>query len=156
MIIKRLREENGWSQEQLANVSGLGLRTIQRVEAGARPSLETMKSLCSVFEIDMLTLEKELLVIDKTSKAWKNNPLWIRVLFVGSNKTWRGARREAVFIERLGLVMSCLVLGIAFFQNSQMSAYHTVVLSCLAFLVTYLICVFIRASDQYMLLHSKR
>ena len=34
--IRRLREERAWSQEHLATVAGLSLRTIQRVEAAPR------------------------------------------------------------------------------------------------------------------------
>lgn len=50
MIIQKRRLQRGWSQQQLAEVSGTSLRTIQRIEAGATPSLETLKSLAAVFE----------------------------------------------------------------------------------------------------------
>ena len=40
--IAELRQENGWTQERLATESGVGLRTIQRVEAGQDASLETL------------------------------------------------------------------------------------------------------------------
>ena len=50
MIIQKRRLQRGWSQQQLAEVSGSSLRTIQRIEAGATPSLETLKSLAAVFE----------------------------------------------------------------------------------------------------------
>ncbi len=32
MVIKNLRLKNGWSQEKLAELSNLSLRTIQRIE----------------------------------------------------------------------------------------------------------------------------
>ena len=38
------------AQQQLADASGTSLRTIQRIEAGATPGLETLKSLAAVFE----------------------------------------------------------------------------------------------------------
>ena len=50
MIIQKQRLKRGWSQQQLADVSGTSLRTIQRIEAGATPGLETLKSLAAVFE----------------------------------------------------------------------------------------------------------
>ena len=56
MIVKKLRTEKNWSQEQVATFSGLSIRTIQRVESGQSASLETLKSLASVFEVDILKL----------------------------------------------------------------------------------------------------
>lgn len=46
MLVKRLRTQRSWSQEQLAEYSGLSVRTIQRVESGNKASLETLKCLC--------------------------------------------------------------------------------------------------------------
>ena len=41
----------GWSQETLAELSGLTVRTIQRVEAGQTSSLDTRRALARGFEI---------------------------------------------------------------------------------------------------------
>lgn len=49
-ILKPLRLEKGWSQEQLAEIAGVSLRTIQRIENGAACSLETAKALAAVFD----------------------------------------------------------------------------------------------------------
>lgn len=49
--VKRLRTERAWSQEQLATVSGLSLRTIQRVECEGTGSLETRMALASAFNV---------------------------------------------------------------------------------------------------------
>ena len=49
--MKTLRLNKRWSQEQLAHLSGLNVRTIQRVEKGKSAGLETLKSLAAVFEI---------------------------------------------------------------------------------------------------------
>ena len=40
-LIKKLRKERSWSQDQLASVSGLSLRTIQRIENEGACSLES-------------------------------------------------------------------------------------------------------------------
>lgn len=48
---KALRLKRAWSQEQLAELSGLSTRTIQRVENGDQPSLETLSALAAVFEV---------------------------------------------------------------------------------------------------------
>ncbi len=51
-LIRKLRSERLWSQEQLAEISGLGLRTIQRLEARGSGSQESVKALASVFEVE--------------------------------------------------------------------------------------------------------
>jgi len=59
MIIRKLRLEKGWSQEQLAEASGVSARTIQRIEGGGEASIETIKCLAAVFEIDFNYLRQE-------------------------------------------------------------------------------------------------
>ncbi|MFS4580184.1 2TM domain-containing protein [Phaeobacter sp. C3_T13_0] len=59
MLIRKLRIKRGWSQETLAEVSELSVRTIQRVERGGNASLETLCALASVFEVDVATIAKE-------------------------------------------------------------------------------------------------
>jgi transcriptional regulator with XRE-family HTH domain len=49
--VKSLRLEKHWSQEQLAQLSGLNVRTIQRLEKGESVGIETLKSLAAVFEV---------------------------------------------------------------------------------------------------------
>ena len=53
--LKRIRKERGWSQEQLAELTGLSARTIQRIERGQTPSLESARAMAAVFEVDLST-----------------------------------------------------------------------------------------------------
>ncbi|MBA6348099.1 helix-turn-helix transcriptional regulator [Colwellia sp. BRX10-1] len=57
-VIKTQRNNRAWSQTQLAEVSGLSLRTIQRIEKTGVASLESVKSLASVFEMDIKNIQK--------------------------------------------------------------------------------------------------
>ena len=50
-FIKVQREQRGWSQEHLAEVTGLGLRTIQRIEASGSASYESAQALAAVFGV---------------------------------------------------------------------------------------------------------
>ncbi|MFT6195176.1 MAG: transcriptional regulator with XRE-family HTH domain [Cognaticolwellia sp.] len=60
MMVRKLRLKRAWSQEQLAQFSGLNIRTIQRIERGQKAGLESLKSLAAVFEIELDDLlEKE-------------------------------------------------------------------------------------------------
>ncbi len=54
--IKRWREERHWSQEHLAQVAGIGLRTLQRIEHGKQASGETLKALANAFNVDVVAL----------------------------------------------------------------------------------------------------
>jgi transcriptional regulator with XRE-family HTH domain len=60
MIVRKLRLQRGWSQEKLADLTGLSTRTIQRIERGHKPGLESQKLLSDAFEIDIETLQEGL------------------------------------------------------------------------------------------------
>ncbi len=108
MIVKKLRLEKHWSQEQLATMAGLSLRTIQRVEAGNPASAETLKSLASVFEIDISKLTERVTVIDKKSEDWQGVPTWVSFGLLGFKE-----RKQAVIS-----IVLLLVCGLAFYFNS--------------------------------------
>jgi transcriptional regulator with XRE-family HTH domain len=69
MLIQKLRLKRGWSQQQLAQASGLSVRTIQRIETGHPASIESLKSLAAVFEIDFSTLNPEQIMTASTDTA---------------------------------------------------------------------------------------
>ena len=70
MTVRKLRLKRAWSQEQLAQFSGLNIRTIQRIERGQKAGLESLKSLAAVFEIELdeLLEEKNMESSDKYSE----------------------------------------------------------------------------------------
>jgi len=59
MLVQKLRLQRGWSQQQLAELSGLNIRTIQRIEKGQEPSVESLKSLAAVFNVEFSTLKEQ-------------------------------------------------------------------------------------------------
>ncbi|AMJ76641.1 helix-turn-helix transcriptional regulator [Alteromonas stellipolaris] len=82
MNVKRLRIENGWSQEHLSKISGVSVRTIQRVENGHSSSLETRSALAAVFELDSSIIASGQ-TLDKESQKWKKQPLLVRLAYWG-------------------------------------------------------------------------
>lgn len=54
--IRKWRDERCWSQEQLAEIAGLSLRTVQRIEAGDGASRETAMALAAAFNVDASAL----------------------------------------------------------------------------------------------------
>jgi len=73
MSIQKRRVDHGWAQEDLALHSGLSVRTIQRIEAGKRASLESLKCLAAVFETSVSELVEEQAMISTTSVDQKIN-----------------------------------------------------------------------------------
>jgi len=59
MLVRKLRLQRGWTQDQLAEIADLSVRTIQRIERGGPASLETARSLAVAFDVDasLFTLE---------------------------------------------------------------------------------------------------
>lgn len=99
-MIKKLRKQNHYSQEQLAILAGVSLRTIQRIESGHSASLETLKCLAAVFEVEIELLTGEIIVIDKNTEEWASAPLWVRLGFWGIRD-----RKVAFRFEMLSLVL---------------------------------------------------
>jgi len=133
MIVKKLRDRRGWTQEQLAECCGLNVRTIQRVESGNKASLETLQSLASVFEVDILTLTEEITVIDKKSEDWKDLPWWFRANMFGIY-----TKRTVVWVELAMVVVG--VLSWVFLQHTALAA--------IMFLGAYITGWFVRYGDK--------
>ena len=68
-VVRRLRAERGWSQEQLAVAAGLSLRTIQRVEGEGVASRETRVCLAATFDIDLCDLSDDHAATAVAAKA---------------------------------------------------------------------------------------
>lgn len=64
--IKRWREERHWSQEHLADLAGIGLRTVQRIENGEHASQESVMALAAAYNVDVMALS-----IDQEAEAAK-------------------------------------------------------------------------------------
>ena len=136
MILKQLRLSRFLSQEQLAQMSGLSVRTIQRIESGHSPSLESLKCLASVLEVNVSTLNQEKFMIDKASDGWQKLPMGLKWLFVFNFFSLRPSRNSAVNVELishafgfafcvLGLISEpSLVGGIIMLSNAYLFRLH--------------------------------
>ncbi len=56
MRIGELRRLRGWTQERLAEQSGVAVRTIQRMESGRDASLETLSAVAAALEVPVRDL----------------------------------------------------------------------------------------------------
>jgi len=71
MIVRKLRLQRGWSQEQLAEMSGLSVRTIQRIERGKKAGLESLKSLAAVFDVELSNLHEDTEMKSDETMTWE-------------------------------------------------------------------------------------
>ncbi len=82
--LKKIREKQNLTQEELAEKSGLSVRTIQRIEAGTKPKGYTLKTLASSLDVsqnDLLTpsipaeeLILENLIVEERISLADNEP----------------------------------------------------------------------------------
>lgn len=69
MIVRKLRLQRGWTQERLAELAGVNVRTIQRIERGGKSSLETKLALAAIFEVDVVTFEEGTVEMAETPQV---------------------------------------------------------------------------------------
>ncbi|HEY1899121.1 MAG TPA: helix-turn-helix transcriptional regulator [Steroidobacteraceae bacterium] len=55
-LVRMEREKRAWSQEHLAGVTGLALRTIQRIESTGSASYESTSAIAAVFDLPIAAL----------------------------------------------------------------------------------------------------
>jgi transcriptional regulator with XRE-family HTH domain len=102
MLIQKLRLQRGWSQEQLADLSGLSVRTIQRLERGQAASVESLKALGAAFEIDFSDLKEPEMNTNMSQSVRADEAL-----------AFAHVRKLKGFYFHLmiyGLIISCLVI----------------------------------------------
>jgi transcriptional regulator with XRE-family HTH domain len=116
MFIKKLRKQHLLSQEHLAEITGLSLRTIQRVEYGHRVSYSSLRKLSAAFDIDVDILEREIYAMNDKSDDFNETPLWIRLVlgkgwFFGSKDRYE---KMTTFFISLGIVFFIAWIGSSF------------------------------------------
>lgn len=115
MILKQIRISRNFSQEQLAQMSGLNVRTIQRIESGHNASLESLKCLAAVLEVDIDTLRQEKFMIDKDTDHWRALPLylkcWFWFNFLAPRPQRYAAKRAIIASHAMGYL--CCLAGLA-------------------------------------------
>ena len=102
MILKQLRISRHISQDQLAQMSGLNVRTIQRIESGHNASFESLKCIAAALDVDVSTLNQEKFMIDKKSDNWQQLPFILKCWFVFNFLQTRPSRQSASRIETIG------------------------------------------------------
>ena len=152
MGVRELRQDRSWSQEQLADLSGLSLRTVQRIEASNKAGYGSLRALAIAFEIDDSALELEL-SMDKSSSGWKKRPAWVRAIFFGSGRI-RMDSHQHILVEKFAVVagMAFVIVGVFGTNGSfapESAKVPMLLCASLLFLSAYLMSLIVRIGSRY-------
>ncbi|MEP1385478.1 MAG: helix-turn-helix transcriptional regulator [Paraglaciecola sp.] len=120
MILKELRISRHLSQEQLAQMSGLNVRTIQRIESRHNASFESLKCLAAALNVDVSTLNQEKFMIDKKSDNWQKLPFVLKCWFVFNFLQTRPSRKSASRIEVIGHISGFAFCCLGFISEAAL------------------------------------
>ncbi|KAF2343019.1 helix-turn-helix domain-containing protein [Flavobacterium tistrianum] len=155
--VKFLREEKNMTQNELAEKSGLSLRTIQRIEAGNILKGFTLKTIAEALETNAenLIIKKENIQIER-AKLINLSVLSGLIIPFGSvifpliltYKTQDSANKElgkqiAGLQIVLSLILSVLMIVSPFVQNSFTLKFPLFIIPLIAFLSLKLLIVFL-------------
>ena len=143
MILKQLRISRYLSQEQLAQMSGLNVRTIQRIESGQNASVESLKCLASALEVDIETLNQETYTMDKQSSGWTNLPFWLKCWFFLNFLSVRTTRIVSVRIQIISHLFGFLFCALGFVSQAALAGGLILLLNA------YLFALLTRQGDKH-------
>ena len=93
MKIEQIRISRNLSQEQLAEISGLNVRTIQRLEKGSKPSVESLKCLACALDVEISDIS-ETRTEEAQSQNKPNSSVSYILLAIASIFVLFGAKSE--------------------------------------------------------------
>lgn len=88
--IKTLRLARAWSQEQLAELASLSVRTVQRIENGERASLETLSAIAAAFGVNVADLMPEESEQSLSGESLEQRIQDARQQVLQESRFWRG------------------------------------------------------------------
>jgi transcriptional regulator with XRE-family HTH domain len=140
------------SQERVAEMSGLSLRTVQRLEAGHRVSYASLRALAVAFKADVDLLEREYYAVNQPTDEFVEIPRWIRLL---NDRLWFGgprlSRRDFLLVEALCMGGAAIVFALSFLAPLGAKATAVRMITVLPLVGGYTTAVSIRMSDKYRL-----
>jgi transcriptional regulator with XRE-family HTH domain len=157
MSFRSWRERMLLSQERVAEMSGLSLRTVQRLEAGHRVSYASLRALAVAFKTDVDLLEREYYAVNQPTDEFVEIPRWIRLL---NDRLWFGgprlSRRDLLVIEALNIGFAAIGFAVSFLAPLGAKAAIVRTGAVVSLLCSYLVAVSIRMSDKYKLWPGSR
>jgi transcriptional regulator with XRE-family HTH domain len=91
LLVKTLRSGHGWTQETIAELSGLQTRTIQRVEQGQPSNSDTRRALARAFGIEDLNYFNTLKSLPTAEEALRQKRNLIASIWYWTRASWMAA-----------------------------------------------------------------
>lgn len=152
MSFRAWRARQQLSQERVAAVSGLSLRTVQRLDAGHRVSYASLRALAAAFESDVDALERELYAVNQPTEEFVEMPRWARRL--DDTRRFGGAglsRRDAHWVEAFCVACAVVAFVASLLVAADAHAQAVRTGAVVALVCAYLVSVFVRVGDAYRL-----
>lgn len=151
MSFKTLREKHLLSQEKLSEISGLSLRTVQRLDAGHRVSFASLRVLAVALKMDVDVLERELYAMKTTTgEDYVEVPRWVRRLRDGlATGSPALARRKAHIHEAVAIGLGIIFLLTALVTPAGLATVTMQVAGVFALVVGYGVSIATRVVDRY-------
>ncbi|GAA6153956.1 helix-turn-helix domain-containing protein [Pseudoteredinibacter isoporae] len=121
MILKEIRLSRHLTQEQLAEISGLSARTIQRIESGQQASLESQKCLAAALDLSIDDLQQETFDMNRQSEQWAQLPLFLKIWFMFHFLQARPRRDTALRIPCLAHIAGFLFCLLGFWHEAALA-----------------------------------
>jgi transcriptional regulator with XRE-family HTH domain len=139
-------------------MSGLSLRTIQRLEAGHRVSYASLRALATAFDIEVDSLERELYAMNQsTDDDFVESPRWLRLMTDRLSLAGRRlTRRDFRLIEGCCIACAAIVFAVSFLVAQHARAQVVRTLAVAPMLSAYLVSLNIGMFDKYKLWPGSR
>jgi transcriptional regulator with XRE-family HTH domain len=150
MSFRAWRADKQLSQERVADISGLSLRTVQRLDAGHRVSYASLRALAAAFDGDVDALERELYAVNKPTEDFVEMPRWVRLL--DDTRRFGGAglsRRDVHWVEAFCIACAAMTFVASLLVSSNVTAQTVRAGAAVALACAYLVSVFARIGDVY-------
>lgn len=147
--LKEIREKHNLTQEELADKSGVSVRTIQRIESGNEPKGHTLKSLANTLEIkEQDLLDKEVIPIETNFTLLKiinlsslpftiiplaNIVVPLFIMFI--NKKFDHVAKQIVSVQILWLIFAVITFMLSAFMQNWFSLNNKFILLVMIALV---------------------
>ncbi|SEJ55618.1 Transcriptional regulator, contains XRE-family HTH domain [Cyclobacterium xiamenense] len=147
--LKHIRERRNLTQEELSDVSGVSVRTIQRIESGAEPSGQTRKLLSKALGVGsekLLSLPETpneaptslLKVLSMSALPFAVIPpanILIPLLIMAVKKQWSSDARQILSIQIVWTIGSAIFFMLAAFVKKGLFLGGNFMLLIMVFLV---------------------
>ena len=160
--LKEIREKLNLTQDELAEKSGISVRTIQRIESGNEPKGHTLKQLASTLEINQSELLNEevihpvsnytlIKIINLSSIPFTIIPLAniaVPLLIMVVKKRFDPLAKQIISVQILWLIVAAIIFMLSVFMIKWFSLNKQLVLVVMILLVLSNVAIILRNAAE--------